>query len=74
MDSEVFEKYKKAGRIAANAREYGISLLKDGALAFDVAEAIESYIREKGAKPAFPANLSVKGLVEEICVYEAIFV
>ena len=59
MNSDVIEKYKKAGRIAANAREYGISLIKEGALAFDVAEAIESYIREKGAKPAFPANLSV---------------
>ncbi len=59
MDSEILEKYMKAGRIAAEARELGISMVKDGALAYDVAEAIEDYIREKGAKPAFPANLSI---------------
>ncbi len=59
MDSDVIEKYRKAGKIAADAREYGISLVKEGALAFEVAEAIEDFIREKGAKPAFPANLSV---------------
>lgn len=59
MDSDVIEKYRKAGKIAANAREYGISLVKEGALAFDVAEAIEDFIKEKGAEPAFPANLSV---------------
>ncbi len=59
MDPEIMEKYRKAGKIAANAREYGISLIKDGALAYDVAEAIEEFIREQGAKPAFPANLSV---------------
>ncbi len=59
MDSEILDKYLKAGRIAAEARELGISMVKDGALAYDVAEAIEDYIREKGAKPAFPANLSV---------------
>ncbi len=59
MDPEIIEKYRKAGRIAADAREYGISLIKDGVLAYDVAEEIENFIREKGAKPAFPANLSV---------------
>ena len=59
MDAETLEKYMKAGRIAAEARELGISMIRDGALAYDVAEAIENYIREKGAKPAFPANLSV---------------
>lgn len=59
MDAETLEKYMKAGRIAAEARELGISMIKDGALAYDVAEAIENYIREKGARPAFPANLSV---------------
>jgi len=59
MDAEILEKYRKAGRIAAGAREMGISMIKDGVLAYDVAEAIEDYIREKGAKPAFPANLSV---------------
>ena len=59
MDRKIVEKYRKAGRIAAGARDYGISLVKENTSLLDVAESIESYIIEKGAKPAFPVNIGI---------------
>ncbi|MBU4256527.1 MAG: type II methionyl aminopeptidase [Candidatus Thermoplasmatota archaeon] len=59
MDKEIVGKYRKAGKIAGEAREYGISLVKENTLLLDVAEKIEKYIIEKGAKPAFPVNIGI---------------
>ena len=59
MDKKIVEKYRKAGRIAAEARDYGIGLVKENAFLLDVAEKIEKYIIEKGAKPAFPVNIGI---------------
>lgn len=56
---EILEKYKKAGKIAAQAREYGKGLIKEGASALELAEAVEKKIFELGAKPAFPVNISI---------------
>jgi len=55
---EELERWRRAARIAAEARELGARLVVPGALRRDVADAIESFIRERGAQPAFPANLS----------------
>ncbi len=52
------DRWREAARIAARARELGIRLAVPGARRRDVAEAIETYVREHGAQPAFPANLS----------------
>jgi len=52
------DRWRRAARIAAAARELGISLVVPGAERKMVAEAIEDYIRVEGAEPAFPANLS----------------
>ena len=59
MDSTVLEKYRKAGKIAAEARDYGASLLKPGAKLLDIAEKVEKRIYELGGKPAFPVNISI---------------
>jgi len=50
--------WREAARIAAGARELGVRLAVPGARRRDVAEAIEAYVRDHGAEPAFPANLS----------------
>ena len=50
---------KKAGKIVAEALEYGKSLIKEGKLYADVADAVEEKIIKLGAKPAFPCNISV---------------
>ncbi|MBU1203963.1 MAG: type II methionyl aminopeptidase [Nanoarchaeota archaeon] len=49
----------KAGRITAQAREYGKALIKPGALMLDVVEKIEDKIHKLGAKPAFPVQVSI---------------
>lgn len=50
--------WKKAGKITAEVLEFGKSLVKPGVKLLDVAEKIEAKIKEKGAMPAFPVNIS----------------
>ena len=59
MDEEIIAKYRKAGKIAKEAREYGASKIKEGVLLLDVAEDVEDFIRKKGGIPAFPINLTI---------------
>ena len=59
MDDKVKEKYIKAGRIAAEVREASRELILPDANIFDVAEKIEKMIRDRGAEPAFPVNISI---------------
>ncbi len=56
---EGLEEYKKAGKIASEVREWSRSLIKPGAKALDVAEAIENKIKNKGADISFPCNVSL---------------
>lgn len=59
MDSEIKKKYKKAGKIARGALDLGIEECKPGVEYFDLSEKIEEYIYDKGARMAFPVNISV---------------
>ncbi|HUI38196.1 MAG TPA: type II methionyl aminopeptidase [Thermoplasmata archaeon] len=52
------DRWRRAARISAEARELGVRRVVPGALRREVAEAIEGHIRSRGAEPAFPANLS----------------
>lgn len=52
------DRWRRAARIAAEAREVGALSARPGARRRDVAEAVEGYIRAQGAEPSFPANLS----------------
>ena len=52
------DRWREAARIAARARELGLSLAVPGARLAEIAEAVEGFIRSQGAQPAFPANLS----------------
>jgi methionyl aminopeptidase len=52
------DRWREAAKIAAGARELGIRLAVPGAKIRELAEAIEAFVRERGAEPAFPANLS----------------
>jgi methionyl aminopeptidase len=51
-------RWREASRIAAGARTLGVRLAVPGAKRRAIAEAVEAYIRDRGAQPAFPANLS----------------
>ncbi len=59
MDPDVLEKYRKAGRIAGEARDYGLSLIREGVTLLSVADGVEAYIMNQGALPAFPTNIAI---------------
>ena len=63
MDAKAIESYRKAGELAARAREHGATLVKEGVKLVDVANAVEKWIvaegEKFGAKPAFPCCISV---------------
>ena len=59
VDEEALKKLLEAGRAAAEARDYGARLVEPGRLASEVCEAVEAKIRELGAQPAFPCNISI---------------
>jgi methionyl aminopeptidase len=59
MNNEIYEKYILAGKIAADARNFGINLIKNNMSYLELANNIESKIIENGAGLAFPVNISV---------------
>jgi len=59
MDSKIYENYKLAAKITAEARYYGIGLIKREASFLEVVNSIESKILDSGAGLAFPVNISV---------------
>lgn len=59
MDTDVLEKYRRAGRILAEVLAEAGPRVQPGALLLDVANFVEDLIRSKGAKPAFPCNISL---------------
>lgn len=58
MDPDILDKLRKAGKINADAREYGRKLVKIGASLLDVSDKIEEFILKHGGGLAFPAQLS----------------
>lgn len=59
VTEEELEVYRKAGKLVAEVREQARPLVKPGVTLFEIAEAVEDLIAQKGAKPAFPCNVSV---------------
>jgi len=61
------EKTRKAGKIAAEALEYGRKLIKEGAKLLDVSDLIEKKIDDLGGKPAFPVQISCDSIAAHYC-------
>ncbi|MDD4653503.1 MAG: type II methionyl aminopeptidase [Methanothrix sp.] len=59
MDAEVLEKYRRAGTILAEVLVQAGPRVEPGISLLDVANFVEDLIRSKGAKPAFPCNISL---------------
>jgi len=59
MDEETLAKLKKAGKIAAEARNFGASLIKKDASLLDVTKKIEEKILKLGGEMAFPPQISM---------------
>lgn len=58
LNEDQLAKLRKAGRVSAEARDLGISMIEPGVRLFDVAQEVEGYIREHGCGLAFPCNIS----------------
>ncbi|MCI4366249.1 MAG: type II methionyl aminopeptidase [Thermoplasmata archaeon] len=56
--AEQLDRWRRACRIAAEARDRGAGWAVPGVRRRDLADRIEAFIRSKGAEPSFPANLS----------------
>lgn len=67
MDTEAVEKLKQAGKITAQARDYGASLIKKGASMLEVLDSVEKKIIDLGGKPAFPAQISCNHIAAHYC-------
>lgn len=59
ISEEVLQKYRKAGKIAAEVRKEMRRFVREGMPIIDLCEEVESMIEKKGGKPAFPCNVSV---------------
>ncbi len=59
LNQEEISKFEEAGRIGRKALEFALTLIEPGATLTQVAEQTEKFIRDSGALPAFPLNLSI---------------
>jgi len=59
LPDDVFRKYRRAGKIAAEVREKARKTVHEGMPIIDLCEKVEALIRERGGQPAFPCNVSV---------------
>ncbi len=53
------DKWRKAGKISAEALEYGRTLIKNGAVIREVCDKIDQKIFDLGAKPAWPSQVGL---------------
>ncbi len=67
MDSETLNNYILTGKIAAQVREYGKSLIKEGSSVLEILDEVERKIFELNAKPAFPAQISLNETAAHYC-------
>ena len=70
MNQETIENYKLAGKVAKESLEYGKELIKKGAKVVDVLDKIEEKIKQLGAQPAFPAQISLNETAAHYCSEE----
>jgi methionyl aminopeptidase len=58
-DEKAFDKFRLSGRILRETREEIKTFVHEGMPIIEICEKAESLIRKKGAKPAFPCNVSI---------------
>ena len=58
-DEEALEKFRRSGKILRETREEIKGFVREGMPIIEICEKVESLIREKGGKPAFPCNVSI---------------
>lgn len=59
FSKDELEKFRRAGKIAAEVRETMRKTVHEGMKIIDICEQTEGLIRKLGGKPAFPCNVSI---------------
>jgi methionyl aminopeptidase len=59
MDPEIFEKYRRAGKVAHEALEFGKNMIAEDVKILDVVNSVEDLIVKRGARVAFPVNIAI---------------
>lgn len=67
MNHETLEIYRRAGRIASDARNWAAEAIKPGMLQRELQEGIEERIKAAGALPSFPAQTSRNNIAAHYC-------
>lgn len=67
MDPQILEIYRRAGRIASDARNWAAETIKPGMRLRDLQEGVEERIRAEGALPSFPAQTSRNNIAAHYC-------
>ncbi len=67
VTDEAITGFRESGRIAGAARELGVSLIKPGARLEAVLLEVETFIRDQGGSPAFPAQTSRNQIAAHYC-------
>jgi methionyl aminopeptidase len=62
MDDNELDSFRQAGKLASKIREDSRRLIMVGESLLDVAETVEKMIKEEGARPAFPVNISINDI------------
>ncbi len=64
---ENIEDWTKAGKIASEVRQYGRTLIKEGASLLEVTETVEKKIMQLNGKIAFPVQISRNNIAAHYC-------
>lgn len=67
IDNDILEKWRQAGRIASECREWARENVKPGVRLAHILETVEGMMRERGAAPAFPAQTSRNHVAAHYC-------
>jgi methionyl aminopeptidase len=67
LDAHALDCHRRAGRIAAECREWARQAIRPGTLVREVLETVESMIAERGGAPAFPAPSSRNDVAAHYC-------
>ena len=67
MNPETLEIYRRAGKIASDARNWAAETIKPGMLLRELQEGIEERMRDAGAQPSFPAQTSRNNIAAHYC-------
>ena len=59
LPDDVVESYMRAGKIAAETRDYARGLVREGVSLLDICSRVEENIIMRGGRPAFPCNVDV---------------